>query len=227
MRQIHGMEPPAPGRGSTHNGAGNTPGNSASVVSNSANPGLVSRFVPGKRLKPDEPDVPRPIVRHGQHVVTTNPWGAPPLPQLQGKEPTPYEDDDQIPRSPLSSPNDPESEGIPLHLWELRDPQTGLIMGRSPAMVRYLIIKAKHKHALQEHECLIEELRAVRAEQNYWYEKKEGLLDEFLKANFGCVSSFCDEVYQGSNGMFNRAQAEPLLRSTEVRPKPESLVLSD
>jgi hypothetical protein len=143
MRQIHGMEPPAPGRGSTHNGAGNAPGNSASVVSNSANPVLISRFVPGKRLKPDEPDVPRPIVRHGQHVVTTNPWGAPPLPQLQGKEPTPYEDDDQIPRSPLSSPNDPESEGIPLHLWELRDPQTGLIMGRSPAMVRYLIIKAK------------------------------------------------------------------------------------
>jgi len=46
-------------------------------------------------------------------------------------------------------------------------------------MVRYLVIKAKHKHALQEHECLIEELRAARAEQNYWYEKKEGLLDEF------------------------------------------------
>lgn len=76
-----------------------------------------------------------------------------------------------------------------MHLWELRDPQTGLIMGRSPAMVRYLIIKAKHKHALQEHECLIEELRTARAEQNYWYEKKEELLDEFLKANFGCVSS--------------------------------------
>ena len=226
MRQIHGMEPPAPGRGSTHNGAGNAPGNSASVVSNSANPVLVSRFVPGKRLKPDEPDVPKPIVRHGQHVVTSNPWGAPPLPQLQGKELTPYEDDDQIPRSPLSSPNDPESEGIPSHLWELRDPQTGLIMGRSPAMVRYLIIKAKHKHALQEHECLIEELRSVRAEQNYWYEKKEEVLDEFLRANFGCVSPICDEFYQGSN-MFNRAQAEPLLRSTEVRPKPESLVLSD
>ena len=111
------------------------------------------------------------------------------MPQLQGKEPTSYEDDDQTPRSPLSSPNDVESEGIPLHLWELRDPQTGLIMGRSPAMVRYLIIKAKHKHALQEHECLIEELRAARTEQNYWYEKKEELLDEFLKANFGCVSS--------------------------------------
>ena len=77
-----------------------------------------------------------------------------------------------------------------MHLWELRDPQTGLIMGRSPAMVRYLIIKAKHKHALQEHECLIEELRAARAEQNYWYEKKEELLDELLKVNFGCVLLF-------------------------------------
>jgi len=75
-------------------------------------------------------------------------------------------------------------------------------------MVRYLIVKAKHKHALQEHECLIEELRVARAEQNFWCEKKEELLDEYLKANFG-------------------AQAESLLRSTEVRPKPETLVLSD
>lgn len=77
-----------------------------------------------------------------------------------------------------------------MHLWELRDPQTGLIMGRSPAMVRYLIVKAKHRHALQEHEYLLEELRAVRAEQSYWYEKKEELLDEFLKANFGSVRLF-------------------------------------
>ena len=194
MRQIHGMEPPAPGRGSTHNGAGNAPGNNPSVVSNSANPVLISRFIPGKRLKPDEPDVPRPIFRNGQHVVTTNPWGAPPPQQLQGKEPTPYEDEDQIPRSPLSGPNDPESEGIPPHLWELRDPRTGLIMGRTPAMVRYLIVKAKHKHALQEHEGLIEELRTARAEQNFWYEKKEELLDEFLRENFGCVASFCDRT---------------------------------
>ena len=52
-------------------------------------------------------------------------------------------------------------------------------------MVRYLIVKAKHKHALQEHECLIEELRVARAEQNFWCEKKEELLDEYLKANFG------------------------------------------
>lgn len=186
------MDPPAPGRGSTHNGAGNAPGNNANVVSNSTNPVLISRFTHGKRLKPDEPDIPRPIFRNGQHVVTVNPWGAPSPLQLQVKEPTPYDDDDQVPRSPLSSPNDPDSEGIPLHLWELRDPQTGLIMGRSPAMVRYLIIKAKHKHALQEHECLIDELRVARAEQNHWYEKKEELLDEFLKENFGCVASLCD-----------------------------------
>ena len=93
-------------------------------------------------------------------------------------------------------------------------------------MVRYLIIKAKHKHALQEHECLIEELRSARAEQNYWYEKKEELLDEFLKANFGCVPHSCDGVHQDTNSTCIRVQAESLLRSTEIRPKSE-LVLSD
>jgi hypothetical protein len=62
-------------------------------------------------------------------------------------------------------------------------------------MVRYLIIKAKHRHALQEHECLIGELRAARVEQNYWYDKKEELLDEVLKVNFGYVLSLCEGFF--------------------------------
>ena len=73
-------------------------------------------------------------------------------------------------------------------------------------MVRYLIIKAKHKHALQEHECLIEELRAARAEQNYWYERKEELLDEFLKANFGWVLSILKFTTTLTAGMIGLKQ---------------------
>lgn len=178
MRQIHNMEPPAPGRGGSSISA--PPQNAVS----SSVPGITSRY--GRRNNVYEPDVPRPVIKYGQHVVTTNPWGVPPPPPLPGKEVLEYDSDDQAPLySPPASIHEPESEGIPLHLWNLRDRETGLIMGRSPAMVKYLIVKAKHKHALDEHEALIEELRVARNEQNFWYGQKELLLDEFLKANFG------------------------------------------
>jgi len=171
---------------------------------NASTPGLPSRY--GRRNNPHEPDVPRPIIKYGQHVVTTNPWGVPPPPPLPGKEVLEYDSDDESPLySPPASAQEPESEGIPPHLWDLRDGETGLIMGRSPAMVRYLIMKAKHKHAIQEHEALIEELRVARNEQNFWHAKKEILLDEFLKASFG-------------------AQAEPLLRSyVPAKTEPHSV----
>ena len=52
------MKPPATGRGSMGNRAEIIPENNASVVSNSENPVLIPRFVPGKQLKLDEPDLP-------------------------------------------------------------------------------------------------------------------------------------------------------------------------
>lgn len=82
----------------------------------------------------------------------------------------------------------PDSDGeddIPPHLVALQDPDTGLIMGRSPAMVKYILWKAKHKHALQEHSSLIEELRTLHYEEKCWRERKDALLDEVLRMTFG------------------------------------------
>jgi hypothetical protein len=68
------------------------------------------------------------------------------------------------------------------------NPESGLIMGRSPEMIRYLVMKAKHRYALEQHEHLIEELRMARFELSQEKEGKEVMLDDFLRATFGCVS---------------------------------------
>jgi hypothetical protein len=86
-----------------------------------------------------------------------------------------------------------EDDEIPAYLQEKMDPNTGLIFGKTPTMVRYLIMKAKHKHALEEHANLIEGLRMVRYEEQSWRERKDALLDEVLLATFGyAFQTLCD-----------------------------------
>jgi hypothetical protein len=57
--------------------------------------------------------------------------------------------------------DDGEDDGLPPHLLQHMDPRTGLILGRSPALVKYIIQKAKLRYALETHESLIEELRCA------------------------------------------------------------------
>jgi hypothetical protein len=82
-------------------------------------------------------------------------------------------------------PWDDGEDGLPPHLLQAVDPQTGLILGRSAAMVRYLVMKAKHRFALEQHEHLIEELRIARLELKKEREEKEAALDDVLRLNFG------------------------------------------
>ncbi|KAI8976400.1 hypothetical protein BD414DRAFT_496827 [Trametes punicea] len=79
---------------------------------------------------------------------------------------------------------DPEDE-LPPHLLRQVDPATGLIMGRTHTQVRYMLMKAKHKWVLQQHEALVEELRVLRHEEKCWKERKDALLDELLRRQFG------------------------------------------
>ncbi|KAH8081323.1 hypothetical protein BXZ70DRAFT_901225 [Cristinia sonorae] len=90
---------------------------------------------------------------------------------------------------PLPPDVDDEEDEIPPHLAGMRDPQTGLIMGRSPDMVKYIVWKAKHRYALQQHEILIEQLRAMKYEEKCWRERKDALLDVALRLTFGSVYS--------------------------------------
>lgn len=81
--------------------------------------------------------------------------------------------------------DDGEDDGLPPHLQRLMDPRTGLIMGRSPALVMYIIEKAKMRYALETHMALIEELRVTRAQAKEEKDKKEVMLDNLIKTVFG------------------------------------------
>ncbi|KAI9463869.1 hypothetical protein HD554DRAFT_1297484 [Boletus coccyginus] len=81
--------------------------------------------------------------------------------------------------------DDDEENGLPPHLVRLVDPQTGLILGRPPALVKYVIQKAKWQYALETHAALIEELRVVRAQVGEEKLKKEVMLDDLIKTMFG------------------------------------------
>lgn len=89
--------------------------------------------------------------------------------------------------SPEEESWDEADDVLPVRLMCAMDPESGLIMGRSPEMVRYLVMKAKHRYALEQHENLIEDLRMARFELSREKEAKETMLDDFLRATFGSV----------------------------------------
>ncbi|KAJ7581391.1 hypothetical protein C8J56DRAFT_1057379 [Mycena floridula] len=77
------------------------------------------------------------------------------------------------------------SESLPKHLAEHYEPTTNRILGRSPEMVMYLLMKAKHRYALEQHEYLLEELRVARAELKKQKEEKDITVDHVLRSLFG------------------------------------------
>jgi hypothetical protein len=89
--------------------------------------------------------------------------------------------------TPEEESGDEADDVLSARLMATMDPESGLIMGRSPEMVRYLVMKAKHHYALEQHEHLIEELRIARYELSREKEAKEAMLDDFLRATFGYV----------------------------------------
>jgi len=91
-----------------------------------------------------------------------------PTPDLQ-----PGEEDDGYTSS--------SSDTLPPHLESLYDDKTGLILGRSPAMVMYLLMKAKHHCALEQHELLLEQLKIGKAELKNEKDEKEASLDQFFQ----------------------------------------------
>ena len=79
----------------------------------------------------------------------------------------------------------PADEGIPAYLAQDIDPATGLIRGRAPAMVKYLVMKAKFVFALEQHSTLLEELRVLRAEECALRQGKDDALDSVMRMEFG------------------------------------------
>ncbi|KIK69000.1 hypothetical protein GYMLUDRAFT_152637 [Collybiopsis luxurians FD-317 M1] len=76
-------------------------------------------------------------------------------------------------------------EALPHRLRIHYDPQTRTVMGRSPEMIMYILMKAKYKYAIDEQELLIEELRLANAELVRVREEKDAMMDKVLHATFG------------------------------------------
>jgi hypothetical protein len=79
----------------------------------------------------------------------------------------------------------PSEEGLPPYLAQDIDPATGLIRGRPPTMVKYLVMKAKYRFAIEQHSTLLEELRVLRAEESAELRGKDEALDSVMKLEFG------------------------------------------
>jgi hypothetical protein len=83
-----------------------------------------------------------------------------------------------------------EDDQIPERLLQVQDQQTGLIHGRSPAMVKYLLQKAKHKFILEEREQLEKDWTNVNEALNAERDLKEQLLDDVMRKSWGSVNHF-------------------------------------
>jgi hypothetical protein len=183
VRLLHSLSPPAPGRGGNRKrkrdasvaaSEAHTDADSSipatSVATNTATPTPFNSF----KVEPRSPEDEQAVVSFGNGNGAggdyfTNGYARP----SPGPENHNGEDDSD------------EEDGLPDHLLAVQDPATGLIMGRSPSMVRYLLVKAKHRYALQQHEHLIEELRVTRWELKHEREVKERALDDVLRNHFG------------------------------------------
>lgn len=71
----------------------------------------------------------------------------------------------------------------------LMDPQTGLILGRPPSMVKYIIAKAKLQFVENEQRVLQLEYTRLKQEEKLLRTKKEAVLEDVLKAHFEYVRS--------------------------------------
>ena len=108
-----------------------------------------------------------------------------------------------------------EEEDIPDHLLQYLDPVSGRILGRSPAFVRYILMKARYQFVLEQNEHLVEELRVLRNEERFAREQKNLALDEVISTHLGHVCSVSLDV-DANSVFFFRPQAEFLLQNAPL-----------
>lgn len=197
MRLQHNISPPAPGRGGSrkrkrgatddHTQGTSTPVASAVASLNPAVPN-VTGFVTFKV----ESHTPSEAVDDPNEYIATVPKS-----KANGKQRRQLRGS-QLQNRHSPSPEDeeedgyasPSSEFLPPSLQAHFDENTGLVLGRTPAKVMYLVMKAKHRYVLDQHEQLKEQMRimkdAVDAERNI----KERTLDDLFHQMLGYAATY-------------------------------------
>ncbi|KAG6910933.1 hypothetical protein DXG01_005987 [Tephrocybe rancida] len=183
LRLQHNIEPPAPGRGGYRKrkrGADDQLSASTSqapttYVAPSDNSGTFSTFMFQPSPYPDELNIP--VTHTNGHRRSPSPHHRPPRRRAGSPERNGPDDDDGY--------NSTGSDTIPDYLRKQYNPETNTIQGRSPAMVMYLLMKAKHRYALDQQESLLTELRDAKTELERQRDEKDVALDQLLGNMFG------------------------------------------
>jgi hypothetical protein len=108
----------------------------------------------------------------------------------------------------------PSVDTLPPYLRARYNAADNLVNGRTPAMVMYLLMKAKHRYASAQHQHLLEELRVVRAELRREKDDKEVALDSLLRGYFGAQAEHLIEPVPLPPSMLNNVPPVPLTNNS-------------
>ncbi|KAF5347717.1 hypothetical protein D9756_010308 [Leucocoprinus leucothites] len=201
MRLQHNIEPPAPGRGGNRKRKRGAEESSTSAIqSNNQSP-----FPPSSGLAGPsgfstfkvEPHTPSELL-DDHSPYTDYPRGPDYALDTNGRSRRSSSPNDHQPFSYTSVPfpssgyangnseeTDPSADSLPEYLTQQIDPKTGLIKGRTPAMVMYLLMKARHRYASEQHDLLLDEWKTTKQELRRLRDEKERALDDVLRVCFG------------------------------------------
>jgi len=205
MRLQHNIEPPAPGRGGNRKrkrGAEEPSSSTAAMQGNNQPPSYPSSSSlagpSGFTTFKVEPLTPSELIDDITLITQRDRdyFNGPSNGRSQRRSPSPR---NRLPVSSYTSlpfpvsgySNGNEDEGdssadtLPEYLAQKLDPKTGLVKGRTPAMVMYLLTKAKYRYALEKHNALMEELKETKQELKRSRDDKERVLNDVLRTCFG------------------------------------------
>ncbi|KAJ7504130.1 hypothetical protein B0H11DRAFT_1709733 [Mycena galericulata] len=188
MRLQHNISPPLPGRGGSRKRKRGPAEDPEKSLDTPPPPPVAPTLSSFSTFKVEQPLPPLETEDPAALASTTSVM-----------DPRDFEERPRLSRlSPISAglrtpPREPENEedagpcleALPPHLRARYVAAENQVMGRSPEMVMYLLMKAKHRYALQQHDQLQEELRIIRAELKKEKDEKEVALDNLLRGYFG------------------------------------------
>ncbi|KAG5652663.1 hypothetical protein H0H81_004155 [Sphagnurus paluster] len=204
LRTQHNISPPAPGRGK-YRKRKRAPDEEAPASSSQApattpvnHNGSFTTFKIEPSPYPDYPSEPQTGRSHNRTSNGRRRSTSPKSTSLRHGSPDHNRDqDDEV-------YNSSASDILPASLAAHYSPETDLVHGRSRSKVMYLVMKAKHRYALEQQEALLEALRVTKAELKKEKDAKEAALDDVLGSVFG-------------------PQAEPLVSNM---PPPPSIMMA-
>ena len=155
MRQQHGIEPAIPGRGGRKRKLDLSEADPASKASSPT-------FVKAE-------------------IVDEDGWNSVPNAPLNG-----HHTRESSPAASIADhASDSSDDELPPSLVHLFDPHSGTVLGKSPALAKYIVMKAKYQYILAEHDLLLDELELARKEEGRLRASKDVALDQLLAIEFG------------------------------------------